>query len=166
MLHQLALRHRRADRGWREGFAGSAERVAFGFERAIGQWNVIGDDDVARLHTFGDPVIGDIRAGIDHHELNIGRRAHERVGDDAHGAARAARDLVNLFLHGAGVSVDEDGGSQPSNSAAFGAKYVTMPSAPARLKAVRLSMMARSSSSQPFAAAAFIIAYSPETWNA
>ncbi len=49
-------------------------------------------------------------------------------------------------------------------SAAFGAKYVRIPSAPARLKASRLSIMARSPSIQPLLAAAWIIAYSPDTW--
>src|SRR5262249_56317169 len=44
------------------------------------------------------------------------------------------------------------------------AKYVITTSAPARLMAVRLSSTMRSSSSQPFAAAAFTIAYSPLTW--
>src|SRR5262249_7049383 len=46
------------------------------------------------------------------------------------------------------------------------AKYVITPSAPARLMAVRLWSPMRSSSSQPFAAAAFTIAYSPLTWYA
>jgi len=50
-----------------------------------------------------------------------------------------------------------------SRSAARGAKYVRMPSAPARLKASRLSSMARSPSIQPFCAAASIIEYSPDT---
>jgi hypothetical protein len=48
-------------------------------------------------------------------------------------------------------------------SAAFGAKYVRMPSAPARLKPSRLSIIARSPSIQPRPAAAAIIAYSPDT---
>src|SRR6516225_5441811 len=48
-------------------------------------------------------------------------------------------------------------------SATFAAKYVSTPSAPARLKAIRLSIIALSPSSQPFPAAAMIIAYSPET---
>ena len=48
--------------------------------------------------------------------------------------------------------------------AALGAKYVRMPSAPARLKAARLSIMARSPSSHPFWDAAISMAYSPETW--
>jgi hypothetical protein len=48
-------------------------------------------------------------------------------------------------------------------SAAFGAKYVKIPSAPARLKASRLSIIARSPSIQPLPAAAAIIAYSPDT---
>jgi hypothetical protein len=43
---------------------------------------------------------------------------------------------------------------------------VITPVAPARLKAVRLSITARSSSSQPLPAAALIMAYSPETWKA
>ena len=38
--------------------------------------------------------------------------------------------------------------------------------APARLKLIRLSSMTRSPSIQPFWAAAWIIAYSPETWKA
>ena len=50
-----------------------------------------------------------------------------------------------------------------SFSAAFGAKYVKIPSAPARLKASRLSIIARSPSIQPLLAAAAIIAYSPDT---
>ncbi len=45
-----------------------------------------------------------------------------------------------------------------SFSAIFGAKYVSTPSAPARLNAVRLSTMAFSPSIQPFCAAATIIA--------
>jgi hypothetical protein len=45
-----------------------------------------------------------------------------------------------------------------------GAKYVSTPSAPARLKASRLSSITLSPSSQPFWAAAMSIAYSPETW--
>src|SRR5437879_3450278 len=49
-------------------------------------------------------------------------------------------------------------------SAAFGAKYVKIPSAPARLKPSRLSIIARSPSIQPLLAAAAIIAYSPDTW--
>ena len=48
--------------------------------------------------------------------------------------------------------------------AAFGAKYVKIPSAPARLKPSRLSIIARSPSIQPLPAAAAIIAYSPDTW--
>src|SRR5215211_7082773 len=51
-----------------------------------------------------------------------------------------------------------------NRSAAFGAKYVKIPSAPARLKPSRLSIIARSPSIQPLLAAAAIIAYSPETW--
>jgi len=50
-----------------------------------------------------------------------------------------------------------------SFSAACGAKYVKMPSAPARLNPTRLSIIARSPSIQPWPAAAAIIAYSPET---
>ncbi|CAN5361822.1 hypothetical protein BH11PSE4_BH11PSE4_12080 [soil metagenome] len=49
-------------------------------------------------------------------------------------------------------------------SAAAGAKYVSTPSAPARLKPSRLSIMARSPAIQPLVAAAMIIAYSPDTW--
>ena len=48
-------------------------------------------------------------------------------------------------------------------SATLAAKYVRTPSAPARLNAMRLSIIALSPSSQPFPAAAMIIAYSPET---
>ncbi len=48
-------------------------------------------------------------------------------------------------------------------SATLAAKYVRTPSAPARLNAIRLSIIALSRSSQPFPAAAIIIAYSPET---
>jgi hypothetical protein len=48
-------------------------------------------------------------------------------------------------------------------SATAGAKYVSTPSAPARLKAVRVSSMARSRSSQAFCAGA---KYSPYTWSA
>ena len=44
------------------------------------------------------------------------------------------------------------------------AKYVMMMSAPARLIATRLSSTTRASSSQPRAAAAFTMAYSPLTW--
>ena len=51
-----------------------------------------------------------------------------------------------------------------NRSAAFGAKYVKIPSAPARLKPSRLSIIARSPSIQPLLAAAAIIAYSPDTW--
>ena len=50
-----------------------------------------------------------------------------------------------------------------SFSATRGAKYVSTPSQPARLKAIRLSIIARSPSSQPFWEAAMIIAYSPDT---
>ncbi len=50
-----------------------------------------------------------------------------------------------------------------SFSAAFGAKYVKIPSAPARLKPSRLSIIARSPSIQPLLAAPAIIAYSPDT---
>ncbi len=50
-----------------------------------------------------------------------------------------------------------------NNAAASSANYVSTPSAPARLKQVRLSIMARSWSSQPFCAAALIIEYSPLT---
>ena len=39
-----------------------------------------------------------------------------------------------------------------------------MASAPARLKAISASSTPALSSSQPFAAAAFSIAYSPDTW--
>jgi len=46
----------------------------------------------------------------------------------------------------------------PNTRAAGGAKYVITPVALARLKAVRLSSTARSSSSQPLAAATEIIA--------
>ena len=49
-------------------------------------------------------------------------------------------------------------------SATNGAKYVSTPSQPARLKAIRLSIITLSRSSQPFCAAAMIIAYSPDTW--
>lgn len=52
----------------------------------------------------------------------------------------------------------------PSSRAACGAKYVRTPAQPARLKACSVSRMARSSSSQPLAIEARIIAYSPETW--
>jgi hypothetical protein len=48
-------------------------------------------------------------------------------------------------------------------SATLAAKYVSTPSAPARLKAIRLSIIALSPSSQPLPAAAMIIAYSPDT---
>jgi hypothetical protein len=51
-----------------------------------------------------------------------------------------------------------------SSFAARGAKYDRMPSAPARLKAIRLSSTTLSPSSQPLAAAAISIAYSPDTW--
>ncbi len=44
------------------------------------------------------------------------------------------------------------------------AKYVRMPSPPARLKASRDSIITLSWSSQPLAAAALIMAYSPLTW--
>jgi len=53
----------------------------------------------------------------------------------------------------------------PRSCAARSAKYVITPLAPARLNADIVSMMARSSSSQPCAAAALICAYSPEIWN-
>src|SRR5690606_3233324 len=43
------------------------------------------------------------------------------------------------------------------------AQYVTIKSAPARLIDVSTSLIARSSSSQPCAAAAFTAAYSPDT---
>ena len=44
------------------------------------------------------------------------------------------------------------------------AQYVRMPSAPARLQQIMLSIVMRFSSMQPAAAAHFNIAYSPETW--
>ena len=50
-----------------------------------------------------------------------------------------------------------------SSRAASSAKYVRMPSAPARLNASSDSIIALSWSSQPFCAAAFSIAYSPLT---
>src|SRR5690606_29979064 len=46
------------------------------------------------------------------------------------------------------------------------AQYVRTMSAPALRIPVRVSRIARSRSIQPFAAAASIIAYSPETWYA
>src|SRR5690554_1510881 len=46
------------------------------------------------------------------------------------------------------------------------AQYVSTASAPARLMLSTLSSMARSRSIQPFAAAASIIEYSPDTWYA
>ena len=50
------------------------------------------------------------------------------------------------------------------HAAACNAKYVRMPSAPARLIPVSASMTTAFSSSQPLIAAAFNIAYSPDTW--
>lgn len=66
--------------------------------------------------------------------------------------------------------VGRDGGrvgqGQFNTRATSRAKYVTIPSAPARLKAPSDSTTARPSSIHPFAPAALIIAYSPLTWNA
>ncbi len=53
---------------------------------------------------------------------------------------------------------------QPSRRAASAAQYVRMMLAPARRIAVSVSMITLSRSSQPFAAAASAIAYSPLTW--
>src|SRR4029077_20655612 len=53
-----------------------------------------------------------------------------------------------------------------SRSATRRAAYVRMKSAPARLIAVRCSSITASPSSQPFAAAASTMAYSPLTWYA
>ncbi len=83
---------------------------------------------------------------------------------------RAMGPVVFATTHGRGYGSRRSPGRRESYpwalifSAAFGAKYVKTPSAPARLKASRLSIIARSPSIQPLLAAAAIIAYSPDTW--
>ena len=76
----------------------------------------------------------------------------------------ALRALLRPASDGAGRVLMKPQRPAFSFSAACGAKYVSTPSAPARLKPTRLSIIARSPSIQPFCAAPAIIAYSPETW--
>jgi hypothetical protein len=110
VLHQLTLRQGCTDRRCGERFAIGAECEAASLQCAAGEGDVVGDDDVARLHALRDPVVCHIRTGFDDGELGVRRHANEGIGYNLHGAARTARDFVNLLLHRTGIGVDEDGG--------------------------------------------------------
>src|SRR3954467_8318623 len=98
---------------------------------------------------------------------------HRQMGT-SRAATRAASINTAQYLDGERVVADTEQGTsirrrtryspRASFSAATGAKYVRIPSAPARLKPTRLSIIARSPSIQPLLAAPAIIAYSPDTW--
>jgi hypothetical protein len=49
------------------------------FRHAVGQRNVGGDDHIARLGALGDPVVGDVGAGVDHHLLDPLFSAHALI---------------------------------------------------------------------------------------
>ena len=70
---------------------------------------------VVGRHAFGDPVVGDIRPRIHHHEFNVRRHANARIRHHEHLAAIAPRDLVGLFLHGARIGIDENRGDGQGN---------------------------------------------------
>ena len=110
MLHQVAGGEGRPDHGWGEDFRGGRDDFRAHLQRAGSQRNVVGDHHVACFRPISDPVISGIRASVHQHELYAGfaRRANEGVGDNADIATDPARDLVDLFLHGARVCIDID----------------------------------------------------------
>ena len=93
-----------------EGFAVGGEDLGRLGETAGGQGDVVGDDDVAGNHGFGDPVIGGVEAAADNlqGDPRIGGEAHGAVGDEGDGELVAAGDAIDLFLDRAGIGVDID----------------------------------------------------------
>ena len=94
--------------------------------------------------------------------------ACRHLGDDASGLLRVGRDRHRRFRPVAGRGrqascARAEPTGQESQSAASLAWYVRIRSAPARRMPVRISRIAARSSIQPFAAAAFTMAYSPLT---
>ena len=88
-------------------------------------------------------------------------RSHRRADAPRHDLARAAKERRRTHPLLRTVQTE----SEPSaiHSAASRAWYVRTKSAPARKMPVRISPTIRFSSIQPLAAAAFTIAYSPDT---
>ncbi|MNR12323.1 hypothetical protein D3C85_1286730 [compost metagenome] len=88
------------------------QRLGPGLQAAVGQGDVCGDDDVAGDGALGDPVVGHVGAGVDHHlfdqglarDIDPGVRHYEDL------EAVAAGHAIDLLLHGAGVGVDVEGG--------------------------------------------------------
>jgi hypothetical protein len=77
----------------------------------------------------------------------------------------APNGLIEFPKHPLTIPTLTKQAAYPFNSRAISnAKYVSIPSAPARLKAIRLSGMTFLRSSQPRSMAAISIAYSPDTW--
>ena len=111
-----------------------------------------------------------LRGALQHGQVGLERGAFEVDPDESPGrhlvghgfdeAQRAGAEFDDLH---AVVRDVRSAQALRSRRAASSAKYVSTPSAPARLKASRLSIMTASWSSQPFCAAALSMAYSPLT---
>lgn len=114
LLLQLAHGEGHADIVIIKGFAGGAEDMAGSFQRAAGEGNITGDDDVTLLHHLDDAVIRLIRPLGDDDPLDERMiiQPHPRVGDEYDGQAVANGDLYSLVFNRAGVSVDQDFGQR------------------------------------------------------
>jgi hypothetical protein len=110
MLSQSPLRQGRADRVWGKGTSRWANNKGCFFEAAAGQWNIGRNDDVTAPALIDDPVVSDIWASLNDYPLNavFFRYKQEAVGDNIDLQAIAARNLVGLILHRAGIGINKE----------------------------------------------------------
>ena len=141
--------------GIQDGRIASISTGALNGRRVIDAQGLIVSPGFIDLHWHGREPASDRYEAMDgvtaSLELEIGT-----ADVDGWYRARAGQSMIH---HGVAA-----GHPLCNRRAASTAKYVKMPSAPARLNASRLSSMTFSRSSQPRSAAALNMAYSPLTW--
>ena len=94
----------------RTSASSSAERKRDRSALPISEQDVGGDADGSRIRALRDPVIGRIEAVADHHPVEQVMRgdADRAVADDRDRHGMAKGDLVDLFLDGAGIGIDQN----------------------------------------------------------
>ena len=111
LVHRAQIGHQRAggdgvaDRGGVERPAGRPEHRRAGLDAAIGEQDVGGDDDAARVRRLGDPVIGRVEAAADDdsRDQRLGRHADNASSSPPaparHSAARPGRSPPSPGRH-------------------------------------------------------------------
>jgi hypothetical protein len=93
-----------------KGLAGGRDHACAGLEAAIGEQDVGGDDDAGRPRRRRDPVVRRVERVRHDHPLDqrMLRHADAAVADHRDRHPVPEGDAIHLFLHRAGIGIDQD----------------------------------------------------------